>query len=124
LLTLPLGRQTILFIKWFCSIYRFQLMLGGLFIFWNLATLCGGLHPLSLLLLLLMLVVQLSFAASLGLWLSTICPTRTRANLLAVVLLLGMVLLPLWLLHADSFLESTVNPANAWVELPFGWTGL
>jgi ABC-type transport system involved in multi-copper enzyme maturation permease subunit len=92
LLTTPLKTEEILYAKWYGSVWSLRwgwVWLAGIY---GLGVLTGGVHLLSLPLLLVAWFVYVSFAAMLGVWFSTICRTSLRASVwtvLSLILLWG-----------------------------------
>jgi ABC-type transport system involved in multi-copper enzyme maturation permease subunit len=136
LLTTPLSNANILGGKWLAavlSVRQFWWCLGAV---WLLGFLAGGLHVLSVLMLLVSWCAFAAFAASLGLWFSLRCRTTLRATTWTLVTLflaggatallgcgvVGVVLRPL---APDRSLELTdlmaLTPPGAMVFLTFGW---
>lgn len=124
LLTLPVSRLALLGTKWLGSIWRFQLLLFSLLGLWLAALAARSLHPGSLVLLAMMVAAQLAFCASLGLWLSVICLSTTRANFCSVGIMLALILLPAWIFFDNPLVEALLNPSTSWWTLPFSWSGI
>jgi ABC-type transport system involved in multi-copper enzyme maturation permease subunit len=125
LLTTPLTNAAVLRGKWLgavLSVRQAGLCLGAV---WLLGFLAGGLHVVSLLLLLAAWACYAAFAASLGLWCSLHCRTTLRATVWALVALLALGVAPLLVgagLAGDADLTALTAP-GAMAYLAFGWGG-
>jgi ABC-type transport system involved in multi-copper enzyme maturation permease subunit len=134
LLTTPLTNAEIMGGKWLgalLSVRQAWCLLGTV---WLLGLLGGGLHILSLFLLVASWWVYGAFAASLGLTLSLHCRTTIRATVWTLVVLLFLSAAPV-LIHSD-FRHSlgyesdraqhllALAPPGGMVYLTFGWHDL
>jgi ABC-type transport system involved in multi-copper enzyme maturation permease subunit len=90
LLTTPLSSRSILFAKFVGSMWGARMGFLWLVATWLVALVTGGLHPIALPLLLAAWLAYASFAATLGLWFSTICRSSLRATVFSVLALLGV----------------------------------
>jgi ABC-type Na+ efflux pump permease subunit len=96
LLTLPVSVDEILFAKLLGAGYALRGVAWNLAVIWLLGLLTGGFHLIGLVLLILATMIHSAFFATLGLWLSTICRSTTRALLLTALLSLVLLIVP-WL---------------------------
>lgn len=134
LLTLPGDRRAILDAKWLGGILRLRWLGYLLAAVWTVGLLCGAVHPVAVVLLVLACTVHVAFLASLGLWLSLVSRTTVWAYLCVALILLLMFVGPLaaraytqallglgpgsW---EDEFAELALTPPRAWWFLGFGW---
>jgi hypothetical protein len=136
LLTTPLSNTTILGGKWLGALLSVRQAWWCLAAIWLLGFLAGGLHVLSLLMLVAAWWAYAAFAASLGLWFSLRCRTTLRATVWTLVTLLvagglpfllcgtlGSVLLEDVVLQRSLTLTDplALTPPGALVYLAFGW---
>ncbi len=114
LLTLPDARGLIVRAKWAAPLHwvRYALLsFVGVAVF---GLITGGIHPVGFIVGLTFLVGLIPFVNSLGLWLSMICETTTRANTLLIVILLGLCLVPVFVaVVLNAFLPGVVTPLTA-----------
>jgi ABC-type transport system involved in multi-copper enzyme maturation permease subunit len=136
LLTTPLPNRAILGGKWLGAVLSVRHGWWCLGAVWLLGFLAGGLHILSLLMLLVAWWALAAFAAGLGLWFSLHCRTTLRATVYTLLALLAAGLVPYLLCGAfgaaladylpwgrsvgpDDLLA--VTPPGAMAYLTFGW---
>jgi ABC-type transport system involved in multi-copper enzyme maturation permease subunit len=94
LLATPLDNRTILWGKFLGSLLIQRQGWYCLVLIWFMGLITGGLHPLSMFLLIMVCGIHAVFAASLGLWFSLRCRTTLRATLWTILtLLVGSVIL-------------------------------
>jgi ABC-type transport system involved in multi-copper enzyme maturation permease subunit len=118
LLSTPLERHSILFAKWLGSLWGVRQLwwwLGGV---WLIGVLTGGLNVLAVPLLLLAWTVFAVFVASLGVFLSIVCPTSQRATI-AVLLICALLGVAPWLLAGSWQLMGT--PPSILMTLAFSY---
>ncbi|HKI36361.1 MAG TPA: ABC transporter permease subunit [Gemmataceae bacterium] len=136
LLTTPLSNAVLLRGKWLGAVLSVRQGWWCLGAAWLLGLLAGGLHVLSLLMLLAAWWTFAAFAAGLGLWFSLHCRTTLRATVWTLVTLLVVCGAPVLLCGnaglalmkspspngttsaADLF---ALTPPGAMVNLTFGW---
>jgi ABC-type transport system involved in multi-copper enzyme maturation permease subunit len=87
LLCLPGNRNSVLVAKWWASLLRPSLAAQGFGVLLILSFLPVAISPAAAPFLFLMLVAHVAFAASLGLFLSVIAPTRAWANIAFAIVL-------------------------------------
>jgi ABC-type transport system involved in multi-copper enzyme maturation permease subunit len=132
LLTTPLSNASILRAKWLGALLSVRAAWGCLGAVLLLGFLAGGLHVLSLLLLVASWWAFAAFAAGLGLWFSLHCRTTLRATVWTLMTLLVVTLTPFvacgagpGLLVAFSSRRlidlSALTPPGAMAYLAFGW---
>jgi ABC-type transport system involved in multi-copper enzyme maturation permease subunit len=136
LLTTPLSNAALLRGKWLGAVLSVRPMWWCLAAVWLLGFLAGGLHVLSVLLLLAAWWAYVAFAASLGLWFSLRCRTTLRAMAWTLVGLLASAAVPLlWCGAVGEALAGELapnkqvepidlmatTPPGAMVFLTFGW---
>lgn len=96
LLVLPVDRVAILEAKWLGGLYDLRALFVILGLVWLFGLLSGGLHPVGLVWLVACFAAPIEFVASLGIWLSAINRTSLRANLIAALCLL-LILVGPWI---------------------------
>jgi ABC-type transport system involved in multi-copper enzyme maturation permease subunit len=135
LLTLPFIRDTVLAAKWLGGLASLRFLVLSLAGVWVFGLLTGGLHPFAFVVLALAVAAVIEFLTSLGLWLSVICKTSLRANIVAVFALLVLAFGPLiaanylellWpnsIAHrrAADAVTDAVMPVLAWLRACVGW---
>ncbi len=135
LLTTPLPNAAILGGKWLGAVLSVRQAWWCLGAVWLLGFLAGGLHVLSLLMLLASWWVYAAFAAGLGLWFSLHCRTTLRATVWTLVTLLIAGAGPFVLCGAGAALWddlspqrpiapgdlAALTPPGAMAYLAFGW---
>ncbi len=126
LLTTPLSNASLLGAKWLGAVLSVRQAWWCLGAIWSLGFLAGGLHVVSLLMLLASWWAYAAFAAGLGLWFSLHCRTTLRATVWTLVTLLVAAAAPLLAVMAldrpggrADFVALT--PPGAMVHLAFGW---
>ncbi len=92
LLTLPVERSDILFAKWLGAPLAVRPIWWCLGIIWGVGTLLGGLHFLSLPLLVLAWWIYALFLSGLGMWFSVRTNSTLRASVWTLMTILGLVL--------------------------------
>jgi ABC-type transport system involved in multi-copper enzyme maturation permease subunit len=90
LLTTPLDSSSMLHAKWVGSMLSARFAFVWLATIWATAIITGGLHWAALPLVIAALLVQCSFAATLGLWFSVISKSSMRATVLTILTVLGL----------------------------------
>ncbi len=126
LLTTPLSNASILGGKWLGAVLSVRQVWWCLGAVWLLGFLAGGLHVVSLLMLLASWWAYAAFAAGLGLWFSLHCRTTLRATVWTLVTLLVAAGAPLLVDVAPDRLGGSADllaltPPGAMVYLAFGW---
>ncbi len=136
LLTTPLDSAAIVRGKWLGALLSVRQAWWCLGAVWMLGMFAGGLHVLSLVMLLVSWWAYAAFAAGLGLWFSLHCRTTLRATVWTLVTLLLVAVAPVFLggFGAVLLTDLTPNravidendlaaltPPGAMVYLTFGW---
>ncbi len=135
LLTAPLSDAAILRGKWLGAVLSVRHAWWCLGAVWLLGFLAGGLHVVSLLMLMASWWAYAAFAAGLGLWFSLHCRTTLRATVWTLVSLLLVGVAPLLLCGAGAALLDdlfpnrhvreaelmALTPPGAMAFLAFGW---
>jgi ABC-type transport system involved in multi-copper enzyme maturation permease subunit len=123
LLCVPGDRNSILVAKWWASLLRPSLATLAFGMVMFLGVLVWPLYPRAAPFLVLMLLAHVAFAASLGLYLSVIAPTRAWANLAfaLVLFLLGVPALFCQVFlpsappdHVTNVIKVGLNPVASW----------
>jgi ABC-type transport system involved in multi-copper enzyme maturation permease subunit len=91
LLTSPLLTREILFAKWLGCLWGLRWLGVWLGIIYTLGLLTGGLSPLAVPLLAVVVLAYCATLAMVGLWFSVVCRTTVRATVAAVFASLGLV---------------------------------
>jgi ABC-type transport system involved in multi-copper enzyme maturation permease subunit len=91
LLTVP-DRDGILFAKWLASILHVRGFAWFFAWLWFIGILSGGLHPFSLLLIVVAGFVYAGFVASLGVWFSLVTRSTLRASIWTLLSVIGIML--------------------------------
>jgi ABC-type transport system involved in multi-copper enzyme maturation permease subunit len=113
LLTLPESREAVLFVKWLGNVLSTRQAWWCLGAIWGWGLLTGGLHVLSLPLVVLAWAVITAFVASLGLYCSVVSRTTLRAIVRAFVSLLVIV-------GGTWLLASAAGLVASWLPGPLG----
>ena len=121
LLTIPPGREEILFAKWLGSLLSARGLWWLPCGLWALGVVTGGLHLAALPLMLAALVVYLAFMASLGLWFSTLYATSMRATLFTTLAVLVVLICPGFIV---SMTGGSLRPAASSALMTIDWPGM
>jgi ABC-type transport system involved in multi-copper enzyme maturation permease subunit len=116
LLTTPVEQGDILTAKWIGSLRSIRYLAIGLIVVYVLSVFSGGVHPCLIVLLVIADAVYLMFAASLGLYFSTVYPTVARATLWTLLALLTLSLVPVLVGHYIDRLLAPLLPRDS-----IGW---
>jgi hypothetical protein len=118
LLTVPEGRNTLLFAKWLGNVLSTRQAWWCLGLIWGWGLVTGGLHILSAPLVVLAWAVLTGFVASLSLYFSVRSRTTLRGILWTFVAALAW-LGATWLIHGSADNLARVLPW--YVGIPFAW---
>lgn len=115
--TLPVSVGEILFAKWLGSVWSVLPVCGLLGLAWGFALLVTALHAAALPLLLAGCLIYLTFAASLGLWFSTVMRTTLRGTLFTVLVSLLLLTGAASIMRGESMVRYNVQ--TPWPERLF-----
>jgi ABC-type transport system involved in multi-copper enzyme maturation permease subunit len=123
LLTTPVENRTILGSKWWGNLLSLRVVWGTVAGVWILGVFTGGVHPLSLVLLLLAGFIYADFVARIGMWYSLRCRTMLRATVWTLVTLFALSVIPPLLLPSwfPDWVRHSLSPPMTLVHLTFGW---
>jgi ABC-type transport system involved in multi-copper enzyme maturation permease subunit len=123
LLTTSLENRTILGSKWWGNLLSLRVVWLTVAAVWSLGLFTGGVHPLSLAILLLAGFIYADFVARLGMWFSLKCRTMLRATVWTLVTLFALSVLPPLLMPSwfADVVRHGFSPPMTLVYLTFGW---
>jgi ABC-type transport system involved in multi-copper enzyme maturation permease subunit len=125
LLSLPVSRAELLRAKWVAPVLWSQRWLWATAAVGVGALLIGGVHPLGFAITAVQVVGWLALTTTLGLWLSVVCRTATRATVYLIVWVLALWIGPLVLTPLVVAVFGHVGGSVSALSLPVGlWEGL